>query len=183
MQVIYTNDLHYASDIMERSSFKDFSCSIARTLDVVGEWWTVLILRDLFLGFERFDDIHRNLGIATNVLTARLRTLVDQQIVERLSNPNDKRKVKYVLTEQGRDLYPVLLALTSWGDKWRAPAGQPLHIRHQACGHVTGMVAVCAHCLAPLTVSNTSFEPGPGGHVGPGTACMGELFATKKINK
>ncbi|MFP5391883.1 MAG: winged helix-turn-helix transcriptional regulator [Gammaproteobacteria bacterium] len=164
---------------MERSSFKDFSCSIARTLDVVGEWWTVLILRDLFLGFDRFDDIQRNLGIATNVLTARLRTLAEQQIIERTADPVDKRKVRYRLTEQGRDLYPVLLALTRWGDKWRAQDGPPLHIRHRGCGHVTTMLPVCAHCHEPLTAANIAFEAGPGGREGPGTACMGQLFGQR----
>lgn len=162
---------------MERSSFADFSCSIARTLDVVGEWWTLLILRDLFLGFDRFDDIQRNLGIASNVLTARLKKLSEQGIVERRADLDDRRVFRYSLTEQGRELYPVLLALTAWGDKWRAPAGQaPLLVRHASCGHVTSAVPACAHCGETLTSDNTRVEPGPGGREGPGTALMGQVF-------
>ncbi len=162
---------------MERSSFADFSCSIARTLDVVGEWWTLLVLRDLFLGFDRFDDIQRDLGIASNVLTTRLRKLGEQGIIERSPDPADKRVVRYVLTAQGRELYPVLLALTAWGDKWRAAPGQaPLLVRHTDCGHLTSAVPACAHCGEALTLDNTGYEPGPGGREGPGTALMGRVF-------
>jgi DNA-binding HxlR family transcriptional regulator len=162
---------------MERSSFAEFSCSIARTLDAVGEWWTLLILRDLFMGFDRFDEIQRDLGVASNVLTARLKRLQEHGIVQRRADAADKRVVRYALTEQGRDLYPVLLALTAWGDKWRAePGREPLHIRHAACGQVTHALAACAVCGEALTPDNTSVEPGPGGGVGPGTALAGQLF-------
>ena len=163
---------------MERISYAGFSCSIARTLDVAGEWWTMLILRDLFLGFDRFDDIQRNLGIASNILTVRLKRLREHGILERAADPDDKRVWRYVLTEQGRDLYPVLLALTAWGDKWRTPPGQaPLHIRHTACAHVTSAVPACAVCGETLQLADLAFEPGPGGRAQPGTALIGELFA------
>lgn len=166
---------------MERSSFADFSCSIARTLDAVGEWWTILILRDLFLGFDRFDEIQRDLGVASNVLTARLKRLQEHGIVERHADAQDKRVVRYALTEQGRALYPVLLALTAWGDKYRAAPGQaPLHIRHTVCGHVTSAVAACAVCGEVLTMNNTEVEPGPGGRIGPGTALADQLFRRRK---
>ena len=165
---------------MERSSFADFSCSIARTLDVVGEWWTMLILRDLFLGFDRFDDIQRDLGMATNVLTARLKHLAEHGIVERTRDANDKRVVRYALTPQGRDLYPVLLALTAWGDKWRAPAGKvPLRIRHAACRHLTSAVPACAVCGETLKLDQLLFEPGPGGREAPGTALVGTVLASQ----
>lgn len=169
---------------MERSSFADFSCSISRTLEVVGEWWTLLILRDLFLGFERFDEIQRNLGLASNVLTARLKRLLEQGIVERHTDLQDKRVWRYTLTEQGRDLYPVLLALTAWGDKWRAPGGlKPLHIRHASCQHVSNAVPHCAICGEKMRLDNISFEAGPGGREAPGTALIGQVLRQHKPEK
>jgi len=169
---------------MERISYADFSCSIARTLEVVGEWWTMLILRDLFLGFERFDDIQRDLGIASNVLTVRLKRLLEHGILERRADPADKRVWRYFLTEQGRELYPVLLALTAWGDKWRAAPGQaPLHIRHTRCAHVTSAVPSCAVCGETLALADMAFEPGPGGREAPGTALIGQMLAQKSRAK
>lgn len=166
---------------MERSSFTDFSCSIARTLEVIGEWWTLLILRDLFLGFERFDDIQRNLGVASNILTARLKKMMEQGIVERRTDAEDKRVWRYSLTRQGRDLYPVLLALTAWGDKWRTTEGrQALLVRHQHCGHVTSAVPFCVMCKEELQLEDIRFEAGPGGKEAPGTALMGQVLGRPK---
>ncbi|MFZ6744457.1 winged helix-turn-helix transcriptional regulator [Undibacterium sp. JH2W] len=166
---------------MERSSFSDFSCSIARTLEVIGEWWTLLILRDLFLGFERFDDIQRNLGVASNILTARLKKMMEQGIVERKSDTQDKRVWRYSLTQQGRDLYPVLLALTAWGDKWRTAEGQqPLLIRHQQCGHITSVIPACVVCKEELKLDDLQYEPGPGGQETAGTALMGQVLSRRR---
>ncbi len=166
---------------MERSSFADFSCSIARTLDVIGEWWTLLIVRDLFLGLDRFDELQRDLGLASNVLTARLKRLVEQGIVERRPDPADKRVRRYQLTQQGRELYPVLLALTTWGDKWRTAPGQaPLQLRHADCGKLTHAVPACAECGEPLSLASLVFEPGPGGRAGPGTALIGQALTRPK---
>lgn len=169
---------------MERSSLAGFSCSIARTLDVIGEWWTILILRDLFLGFDRFDEIQRDLGVASNVLTARLKKLNESGIVERRVDAVDKRVIRYALTEQGRDLYPVLLALTAWGDKWRAAPGEaPLSIRHRDCGHVTVAVPACAVCGEPLTDDNIEYAPGPGGRTAPGTELVGQVLMRRVTGK
>ncbi|MES3025265.1 MAG: helix-turn-helix domain-containing protein [Pseudomonadota bacterium] len=166
---------------MERSSFADFSCSIARTLELIGEWWTVLILRDLFMGFDRFDEIQRDLGLASNVLSARLRRLLEHGIVERQADPADGRVLRYSLTEQGRELYPILLALTAWGDKWRAPGGKvPLQVRHAGCGQLTHAVPACAHCGEPLLLHELGFEPGPGGRAAPGTALVGQVLARRR---
>lgn len=163
---------------MERISYADFSCSIARTLEVIGEWWTILILRDLFLGFERFDDLQRDLGMASNVLTVRLKRLLEHGILERRADEQDKRIWRYFLTAKGRELYPVLLAMMAWGDKWQAPTGKaPLHIRHTECSHITSAVPSCAVCGETLTLENMVFEPGPGGRAAPGTALIGEMFA------
>ncbi|MFZ6657781.1 winged helix-turn-helix transcriptional regulator [Undibacterium sp. TJN19] len=166
---------------MERSSFADFSCSIARTLEVVGEWWTLLIVRDLFLGFDRFDEIQRDLGLASNVLTARLKHLLEQGIIERQADSKDKRVWRYCLSERGRDLYPVLLALTAWGDKWASPEDQvPLHIRHLGCSHITAAVPACAVCGEVLHLHELVFEPGPGGRDAPGTALASQVFLRQK---
>ena len=163
---------------MERTPLADFACSIARTLDIVGEWWTLLVLRDLFLGVERFDELQRDLGLASNVLSARLRKLVAARVVDRLPVPGDARASRYVLTERGRDLYPVLLSLMAWGDKWLAGrAGPPLALRHRRCGAVTAAVPHCSVCGEPLALHDLDFGPGPGGRAGPGTAVVAQRLA------
>ena len=116
---------------MRRTNLGDFSCSVARTLDAVGEWWTLLILRDVFLGVTRFDDIHRDLGIARNVLADRLEALVGKGVLERSAYQQRPVRHAYVLTEKGRDLQSVLLAIMAWGDRWEGgAAGPPVALRH-----------------------------------------------------
>ncbi|MBI2772827.1 MAG: helix-turn-helix transcriptional regulator [Burkholderiales bacterium] len=162
---------------MEKPGFADFSCSIARTLDVIGEWWTLLVLRDLFAGMERFDDIQQDLGIATNMLAARLKRLLDAGLVEREVAPDDGRARVYRLTARGRDLYPVLLSLMAWGDKWLAqPGEQPVLVVHQGCGKVTAAVPACSVCGEPLDLGDLKFQAGPGGRAGPGTARVGRYL-------
>ena len=110
-------------------------CSIARTLEVVGERWTMLILRDVFLGLRRFDDIRDDLGIARNVLAARLERLVAEEVL--VKAPYQERPVRheYRLTAKGRDLWPVLFELVAWGDRHApAPQGPPVVLRHRDCG-------------------------------------------------
>lgn len=139
------------------------NCSIARTVNLVGEWWTPLILRDLFLGLRRFEDIRRDLGIATNVLTVRLERLVEHDIVERRKYQDAPARFEYELTEKGKDLFPILAALTAFGDKWLAePAGPPALLVHD-CGHAATAVVVCDHCGGELTADRVHAESGPGG--------------------
>src|ERR1700712_3401895 len=110
-------------------------CSIARALEVVGERWTLLILRNaVFAGTTRFRDFQLSLGIATNVLASRLDALVDSGIMERPTAPDRASAHQYVLTDKGRELTPVLIALTEWGDRWAAPEGPPIRYVHDACG-------------------------------------------------
>ena len=162
------------------SAFSGFACSIARTVDVVGEWWTLLILRDLFAGMSRYDEIQRDLGIASNILAARLKTLREAGLVERTADPEDARRWRYGLTDQGRELYPVLLALMAWGDKWlAAPGQQPVLVVHAACGQVTAAVPCCSVCAAPLRLEELRFLKGPGGKSGPGTAEMGRYLGQR----
>ena len=132
-------------------------CSIARALEVVGERWSLLIVRDaLFAGSTRFGDFQRSLGIATNVLTARLDGFVESGIMCR------DGRFDYVLTDKGRDLMPALLALTEWGDRWAAPDGPPIRYAHAECGgHVTDTV-VCDACGRLPADAAVDARPGPG---------------------
>jgi DNA-binding HxlR family transcriptional regulator len=170
---------------MEKSALGDFACSIARTLDIVGEWWTLLVLRDLFAGMSRFDQIQQDLGVASNVLAARLKRLLEAGLLEREVGPGDARVRIYRLTEQGRDLYPILLSLMAWGDKWLAePGRQPVLVVHRTCGEVTAAVPSCSVCGKPLALEELDFQAGPGGRAGPGTASIGAYLghATRSHN-
>ena len=119
---------------MKRSSVGHFNCSIARALDVVGEWWTLLIVRDVFLGIRRFEAIQADLGIARNVLSDRLSTLVERGVLEKRRYQDHPERHEYVLTEMGRDLAPVLTTLMQWGDEWLSPEGPPMVTLHRDCG-------------------------------------------------
>jgi DNA-binding HxlR family transcriptional regulator len=137
---------------MRRRSFADKECSIARTLEVVGEWWTLLVLREAFRGVRRFDAMQANLGIARNTLTARLRTLEAHGILERRCYQERPARFEYRLTQKGRDLYPVLVALMQWGDRYAAgAAGPPVRLVHMGCGHDAPPVLACGHCGEPVT--------------------------------
>jgi DNA-binding HxlR family transcriptional regulator len=161
----------------DSTALAGFACSIARTLDLVGEWWTLLVLRDLFAGMSRYDEIQQDLGIASNMLAARLKRLREAGLVERAQAPDDARSWRYELTPRGRDLYPVLLSLMAWGDKWLTPAGQqPLLMVHEACGQVTAAVPSCSVCREPLALEQLRFLPGPGAREGPGTARIGRYL-------
>jgi DNA-binding HxlR family transcriptional regulator len=163
---------------MKKTSFADFSCSIARTLDVVGERWAMLIMRSVFLGVRRFDDLQRELGIARNVLAERLDALVGRGLLERRAYQERPVRHEYVLTEKGADLLAPLLAIMAWGDRWEsAEAGPPVRLRHEACGKMTRPEVVCSCCGEPLTADELTAHAGPGGRIARGTAVTGELLA------
>ena len=103
---------------MKRTSYADMPCPMAQALERVGEWWSLLILRECFGGVRRFGDFERRLGIAKNVLSARLKHLVEAGVLERRASKEDAREIEYRLTESGKDLAPVLIALAQWGDRW-----------------------------------------------------------------
>ncbi|CAN5528816.1 helix-turn-helix domain-containing protein [soil metagenome] len=147
---------------MQRRSFDDFSCSVAQTLEVIGEWWTPLIVRDLFLGVTRFDDFQSRLGIARNVLTTRLNHLVEHGVVEKVAYQERPVRYDYRLTEQGRDLWLVMTALREWGDRWAAPDGPPIEVVHKDCGHVTHVVPHCSECGEVLEPHRVRAQIGPG---------------------
>ncbi len=103
---------------MRRQSFASMACPIARTLDIVGEWWTLLILRDLARGINRFDTLQQELGIARNILTVRLQTLLDHGLIERQCYQQRPERFEYRLTEKGVEMNAVLQALKQWGERW-----------------------------------------------------------------
>jgi DNA-binding HxlR family transcriptional regulator len=140
------------------------NCSIARTVDLVGEWWTPLILRDLFVGLRRFEDIRRDLGIASNVLTVRLERLVEHEIVERRKYQDLPPRFEYYLTNKGKDLFPIIAALMAYGDRWLSSDGPPALFIHD-CGHAATAKVVCDQCGDELTADTVRPEPGPGSDV------------------
>ena len=160
---------------MPRAPFSEMSCSVARTLEVVGERWTPLIVRDLMFGITRFDAIQRDLGISRKVLAERLAALDEHGVVERVRYQEHPPRHDYVLSRKGLDLAGVLLAMKAWGDRWACPeAGPPLLLRHECCGAVTDVVATCSHCGNPVSPSELTAALGPGAAPGPGTS---ELYA------
>ena len=122
-------------------------CSIARCLSVVGDRWTLLILLEAFLGTRRFEDLQRHLGVTRHRLADRLRKLVDNEILDRVPYQERPRRFEYRLTEKGRDLYPVIVALMRWGDRWMAgQEGPPVKLVHRRCGHAMTPELVCPEC-------------------------------------
>lgn len=148
---------------VQRTRFGDMACSIARTLDIAGEPWSPLIIRDVWVGIDRFDDIQRELGISRKVLADRLHTLVERGVLERRAYADRPPRHEYVLTRKGIELCQVLLAMTAWGDRWTAgEAGPPVLVRHRACGQTTQAEVRCARCGQPLGADDVDVLPGPG---------------------
>jgi DNA-binding HxlR family transcriptional regulator len=153
---------------MKRTSFAGMNCSVARTLEIIGEWWTLLILRDAFLGVRRFDDFQSRLGIARNVLTDRLNTLVEHGILERRQYQDRPERFEYRLTEKGLDLHPVLFSLLRWGDRWTAgELGPPLALEHRSCGHDITPIMTCPVCGEEIKAQTIRAHPGPGAAASP----------------
>lgn len=132
-------------------------------MDLLGDWWTPLVLREAFYDIRRFDDFQRELGIARNTLTDRLRRLVDDGLMEKQLYQTEPRRHEYLLTEKGKDFYGVLAAMSAWGDRWLAgPDGPPVTVHHHACGRDTHAEVVCAECGAPIRSDEVSNRMGPG---------------------
>lgn len=148
---------------MKRVSFDGMPCSIARSLETIGEWWTPLIVREVFFGRRRFDEIQRDLGISRNILTDRLATLVDDAVLERRNIAQSGTRWEYHLTEKGRDLFPVLVALMQWGDKWAAdPKGPPVLFEHRGHDHDIDPAFVCRTCGEELRSEALRARRAPG---------------------
>jgi DNA-binding HxlR family transcriptional regulator len=136
-------------------------CSAARALEVVGERWTLLIVRDAFLGVRRFDDFQRSLGIARNVLQGRLERLVEHGILDRVRYRERPERFEYRLTEKGLDLWPVMVSLLAWGDRHAAADGPPVVLEHRDCGGRVNDRRICEKCGALLGPRDVKARRGP----------------------
>lgn len=142
-------------------------CSLARAMAVVGDRWTLLVLREAFLRVRRFDDFQERLGIARRVLTERLKHLVDHGVLEKVAYSQAPLRHEYRLTEKGLGLYPVIIGLVHWGDAhYAGKKGPPLLHRHKACGHDFRSVVTCSECGEPVDARSVTPHPGPGARAG-----------------
>jgi DNA-binding HxlR family transcriptional regulator len=138
-------------------------CSVARTVAVLGDRWTLLILRDCFLRIRRFDDFEARLGITRHILADRLKKLVMAGVLKKVPYQDRPVRHEYRLTQKGLDLYPVLLSLVHWGDTYTSgKAGRPLLHQHLACGQMFDPVMTCSKCAEPLDPRQVRVSPGPG---------------------
>jgi len=145
------------------NDYENQVCSIAGALEVVGERWSLLIVRDIMLGVRRFDRLQESLGIARNVLQKRLEMLVDQGVLERRLYQERPARYEYRLTEKGLDLWPVIVALMKWGDSYAAPAaGPPVLLEHRGCGGEVDEHRLCTVCGSRLSVRDVVAVAGPG---------------------
>lgn len=134
-------------------------CSVARTLQIIGERWSFLVIREFFYGVRRFDEFQARLGIATNILSDRLRRLVKQGIIRKTLYQSSPRRFEYRFTDKGRDLYGIMLVMMAWGDKWLSAGKPPMILRHKSCDHDFHAIVVCDTCedeLDPRQVSSTA---------------------------
>jgi DNA-binding HxlR family transcriptional regulator len=138
-------------------------CSIARTLDAIGDRWSLLIIRDAFYGVRRFDDFQKGLGVARNVLTDRLQKLVDRGVLERRQYEERPPRFEYRLTESGRDLVGVVLVMMRWGDRWTTDGDAPVTIIHTSCSHATQPLVACSECGEELHLGDLLADPIPVG--------------------
>ena len=138
-------------------------CSVARTVSVIGDRWTLLVLRDCFLGVRRFEAFQERLGISRPMLADRLRKLVDAGVLSKKQYEQAPARYEYRLTRKGLDLHPVIMAIVHWGDVHMAGRrGRPLLHRHARCGQLFDPVTVCSECGEPLEAREVSVEPGSG---------------------
>jgi DNA-binding HxlR family transcriptional regulator len=141
-------------------------CSVAKALEVIGERWSLLIVRSVMHGNRRFGEMQESLGIARNVLSARLQRLVDEEILERRAYQESPPRYEYFLTQKGLDLWPALIALLNWGDRYSPdPEGPRRLIVHKECGGTVSERGVCESCGKLLTARDAKQVPGPGAKV------------------
>ena len=136
-------------------------CPVARTLECIGEWWSILILRDALQGFTRFDDFQKSLGIAPNILSRRLLHLTEAGLFERRLYSERPPRCEYVLTAKGRDLFPMVMAIFAWGNKHMAPMGETVLLAERETGRHLTPVVVDAELMMPLTLASVMLVAGP----------------------
>ncbi|MFN9472063.1 winged helix-turn-helix transcriptional regulator [Acidovorax sp.] len=148
---------------MKWNDLEQEACSVARTVSVIGDRWTLLVLRDCFLGVRRFDEFQQRLGISRPMLADRLAKLVEAGVLRKAAYQESPARYEYRLTPKGLDLHPVIMAIVHWGDVHMAgKAGRPLLHRHTGCGHLFDPVTTCSECQAELRAKDVSVERGPG---------------------
>ena len=148
---------------MKWSELAEQRCSVARSTAVIGDRWTLMILRDLFLGVRRFEDFERRLGISRSLIADRLKLLVDEGVLRREAYQDRPLRHEYRLTEKGLALHPVIMAIVHWGDSYYAgEAGPPLIHRHKTCGCDFAPVMTCSECGEPVTAREVEVRPGAG---------------------
>ena len=148
---------------MKRTDTSSWPCNIARSANVLGDHWNLLLIRDACLGIRRFEDFQRSLGIGRNMLTIRLTRLVEEDILERVPYSATPARHEYRLTDKGRDVYTVLAAMDAWGRRWLAgPEGSPVTLHHDLCDHDMHAMVVCSACAEPVDVREVKAHPVPG---------------------
>jgi DNA-binding HxlR family transcriptional regulator len=168
---------------MERTSFASMQCCLARGLEMIGDWWSPLIVRDLFLDIRRFDELVEDLGISRNLLARRLKFLVKNGIIERRAYQRAPLRYEYCLSAAGRDLVPVILALTTWGERWAQPKeGRPILFIHEACGQLFEPQVACSICGAPIKAEDVIAVGGPGGAAKAGTKLIAKRLRAGPVS-
>ncbi len=148
---------------MKRTDTSDWPCTIARSVDVLGDHWNLLLIRQACTGTRRFDDFQRALGIGRNILSLRLNRLVDEGLLERVEYQRSPARCEYRLAPKGRDVYPILAAMATWGERWlTGPEGTPLVLHHTTCDHDMRAIVVCSQCTEPIDVRQVQAKAGPG---------------------
>src|SRR3954469_22065069 len=143
-------------------TYEGQNCSVAKALEIVGERWTVLILREIFFGRRRFDEMAQNLGIARNVLTQRLQRLQEEDVVTKVAYQQRPERFEYRLTDKGLDLWPVMVTLMQFGVRYYAPDGRPIVVTHKGCAGAMDAHRICTPCGAKLTAKQVIAHSGPG---------------------
>jgi DNA-binding HxlR family transcriptional regulator len=157
--IIYDRDVPYRP-------FSDQNCSVAGALEIVGDRWTLLVMREVLLGRRRFAEIRRKTGAAPNILSDRLHMLVEHGLLQRRLYSERPESYEYVATQKGMDLNPVIISLLQWGDRYAAPDGPPRVPVHAACGHDAQLELRCSHCGETIESAELMARPGPGATAG-----------------
>ena len=148
---------------MKWDDIQELPCSVARALSIVGDRWTLLILRDCFIGTKRFDHFQKHIGVSRHRLSERLNKLVENEILKKVEYQNNPPRYEYKLTRKGVSLYPVLMTLAKWGDEWMSgEEGVPLEYVHKTCGHKMQMNLCCSECGELVDPKQVMPQIGPG---------------------
>jgi DNA-binding HxlR family transcriptional regulator len=148
---------------MKRTDTSRWPCTIARSVNILGDHWNLLLIRQACRGTRRFDDFQVALGVGRNILARRLDRLVVDGLFIRVEYQSHPPRYEYRLTDQGREVYPILAAMAAWGERWlTGPEGTPLVLHHTTCDHDMHAVVACSECAQPIDVRDIRGRPGPG---------------------